>query len=114
MAAEVALTDGEVISIDMLLPDLAGHLGLKLHARRVRQVERDAIDLWTCLELMAAAGEMASFSDEEFDSIRGQLAIEFADDGPVMAAATVGVSAEEGALRRTRIRGLARAAARPS
>jgi len=103
-----------VISIDVLLPDLASLLGLKLHARRVRQVDRDVIDLWTCLELMAAAGEMASFSDEEFDSIRGQLAIEFADDGPVMAAATVGVSAEEGALRRTRIRGLARAAARPS
>jgi len=103
-----------MISFDVMLPDLASLLGLKLHARRVRQVERDVIDLWTCLELMAAADELASFSDTEFDPIRAQLAIEFADDGPVMAAATIGVSAEEGALRRTRIRGLARTAARPS
>jgi len=114
MAGEVALTDGEMISFDVMLPDLASLLGLKLHARRVRQVDRDAIDLWTCLELMAAAGEMESFGNAEFDSIRGQATIEFADDGPVVNAATVGVSAEEAALRRTRIRGLARAvAARP-
>ena len=32
LAAEVALTDGEVIDIDVLLPDLASLLGLKLHA----------------------------------------------------------------------------------
>ena len=109
MSGEVALTDGDVISIDVLLPDLASRLGLKLHARRVRQVDRDAIDLWTCLELMAAAGELASFSDTEFDPIRAQLAIEFADDGPVMGIATSDVSNDEAARRRTRIRGLARA-----
>jgi hypothetical protein len=111
LAGTVALTDGEVISFDVLLPDLASLLGLKLHARRVRQVGRDAIDLWTCLELMAAAGEMESFSAAEFDSIRGQVAIEFTDDGPVVEAATVGVNAEQAAIRRTRIRGLARALA---
>jgi len=109
MDGVVTLTDGEVISIDVLLPDLASLLGLKLHARRVRQVERDAIDLWTCLELMAAAGELASFSDTEFDPIRAQLAIEFADDGPVMRIATADVHVDEAARRRTRIRGLARA-----
>lgn len=42
LAGEVALTDGEVISFDVLLPDLASLLGLKLYARRVRQVDRDA------------------------------------------------------------------------
>jgi hypothetical protein len=109
MAADVALTDGETISIDVLLPDLASLLGLKLHARRVRQVDRDAIDLWTCLELMASADELASFGDTEFDPIRGQLAIEFADDGPVMGVATAEVGNDEAARRRTRIRGLARA-----
>ena len=50
VSATVALTDGELITLDVLLPDLASLLGLKLHARRVRQVDRDAIDLWTCLE----------------------------------------------------------------
>ena len=65
VSATVALTDGEVITLDVLLPDLASLLGLKLHARRVRQVDRDAIDLWTCLELLASAGEMADFAAGE-------------------------------------------------
>ena len=111
VAAKVALTDHDVIDIDVLLPDLASLLGLKLHARRVRQVDRDAIDLWTCLELMAAADEMGSFGDAEFDSIRDQAVTEFADDGPVMGAATAGLNTAEAARRRTRIRGLARALA---
>ena len=109
VVGDVSLTDGDVIPIDVLLPDLASLLSLKLHARRVRQVDRDAIDLWTCLELMAAADDMASFGDTEFDSIRGQLAIEFADNGPVMVVATANVSYDESARSRTRIRGLARA-----
>lgn len=111
LVAEVALTDGEAIDIDVLLPDLASLLALKLHARRVRQVDRDAIDLWTCLELMAAADEMAQFADAEFDSIRNQAAVEFADDGSVVSAATAGVTTAEAEYRRTRIRGLARAIA---
>lgn len=71
IVGEVTLTDGEVLSLDVLLPDLASLLSLKLHARRVRQLDRDAIDLWTCLELLAADGAMAAFGDAEFDPIRG-------------------------------------------
>jgi predicted nucleotidyltransferase len=41
VSATVALTDGEVIALGVLLPDLASLLALKLHARRVRQVDRD-------------------------------------------------------------------------
>lgn len=111
LEAEVALADGDVIDVDVLLPDLASLLGLKLHARRVRDVDRDAIDLWTCLELMAASGELPAFGDADFDSIRAQAAVDFTDDGPVMRVATAGVSADEASQRRTRIRGLARALA---
>lgn len=113
VVGEVTLTDGDVVQLDVLLPDLASLLGLKLHARRVRDVDRDSVDLWTCLELMAAAGEATSFGDAEFDPIRSQLAIDFADDGPVIRAAADGVNETEAAHRRTRIRGLARAVARP-
>ncbi len=113
VVGEVRLTDGDVVQLDVLLPDLASLLGLKLQARRVRDVDRDAVDLWTCLELMAAAGETASFGDAEFDPIRSQLAIDFAEDGPVMRVAVAGVDETEAAHRRTRIRGLARAVARP-
>ncbi|MGA9275722.1 MAG: hypothetical protein WBV89_02125, partial [Ilumatobacter sp.] len=99
-----------VITLGVLLPDLASLLGLKLHARRVRQVDRDAIDLWTCLELLASAGEMADFAAGEFDGVRGQLAVEFADDGPAMSVVTYGVTDDsESARRRTRLRGLIRA-----
>lgn len=110
IVADATLTNDTVVPLDVALPDLASLFGLKLHARRVRSVDRDAIDLWTCLELLAAAGETTSFGDADFDAVRGQLAIEFADDGPSMEVVTEGVNADEVARRRTRIRGLVRAA----
>jgi hypothetical protein len=109
VVADATLTDGIVVPLDVALPDLASLLCLKLHARRVRSVGRDAIDLWTCLELLAAAGETATFADSDFDAVRGQLALEFADDGPSMEIVATGVNGREAARRRTRIRGLVRA-----
>jgi hypothetical protein len=110
---EVTLTDAYVVQLDVLQPDFASLLGLKLHARRVRDADRDAVDLWTCLEPMAAASETTSFGDTEFDPIRSQLAIDFADDAPIMRVAVAGGNETEAAHRRTRIRGLAPAVARP-
>ncbi|MDX2380127.1 MAG: hypothetical protein QNM02_10265 [Acidimicrobiia bacterium] len=109
VSADATLTDGTVVSLDVALPDLASLLGLKLHARRVRSVDRDAVDLWTCLELLAAAGQTSTFGDHDFDAVRGQLSIEFADDGPSMSVAAAGVDDDEAARRRTRLRGLVRA-----
>ena len=109
VSADATLTDGAIVSLDVALPDLASLLGLKLHARRARSVDRDAVDLWTSLELLAAAGETATFADADFDDVRGQLVTEFADDGPSMAIVTAGVSDDEVARRRTRVRGLVRA-----
>ncbi len=108
-AGTVALTDGEVITFGVLLPDLASLLGMKLHARRVREADRDAVDLWTCLELLAAAGEIKEFADDGFDEIREQLSIEFSDDGAAMSVVTAVVTSAEAVRRRTRLRGLVRA-----
>jgi hypothetical protein len=47
-------------------------LGSKLHARRGRDVDRDAVDLWTRLELMAAAGEITSFGHAELETALSQ------------------------------------------
>lgn len=109
VVADATLTDGKAVSLDVSLPDLASLLSLKLHARRARSVDRDSIDLWTCLELLAAAGETATFGDSDFDAVRGQLAVEFADDGPSMVVVMAGVNEDEIARRRTRLRGLVRA-----
>jgi predicted nucleotidyltransferase len=106
---QVTLTDGVVLDLDLLIPDVASMLGLKLHARRVRDEDRDAVDLWTCMELLAAAGEISEFGSRDFDEVRRQLPVEFADAGRSMSTITGGVTEEEAASRRTRIRGLVRA-----
>lgn len=111
VTADVTLTDGSAVTFDVQLPDLPSLLALKLYARRVRTFDRDAVDLWTCLELLAASKETGSFADPEFDTVRDQLVVEFADDGPSMVAVTAGLSEPELARRRTRLRGLTRAVA---
>lgn len=109
IAGEVTLTDGVSLTFDVVVPDVTSMLGLKLHARRVRDEDRDARDLWTCMELIAAADETREFASPEFDEIRDQLGKEFADDGPSMRIVTSGVAEAERQRRRTRIRGLVRA-----
>ncbi len=49
-------TTGEVIQSTVCLPDAAGLLALKAGARRVRNEDRDASDLWKCLEIAYADG----------------------------------------------------------
>ena len=75
----------------------------------MRDEDRDARDLWTCMELIAAEDEVRAFASPEFDEIRDQLDREFADDGPSMRIVTSGVAEAETHRRRTRIRGLVRA-----
>jgi len=84
-------------------------LGLKVHARRSRDEDCDAVDLWTCMELLAASEEFDEFRSSDFDDVRELLADEFGDDGPSTRIVTSGVAEAEAARRRTRIRGLVRA-----
>ena len=107
----MTLTNGMELPLGLLIPDVASMLGLKLHARRARDEDRDAWDLWTCMELVAAAGELSEFWSPDFDDIRDQLGQEFGDDGPSMQVVTADVNIPEVQRRRTRIRGLVRAIA---
>jgi hypothetical protein len=47
----VVLTDGSSLTTTVVMPDAASTLGLKAWARTVRDEERDAQDLWRCLEI---------------------------------------------------------------
>ena len=49
--AEFILTNGEHLSARVLLPDSKSMILLKAGARRVRNEDRDATDLWRCLEV---------------------------------------------------------------
>lgn len=57
----VVLADGTELPLELSIPDLTSMLGLKLHARSARAEDPDAIDLWTCLELIVAADEFDDF-----------------------------------------------------
>lgn len=103
------LTDGTELALDLSIPDVPSMLGLKLHARRVRNEDRDAIDLWTCMELLVAAQEIDEFRSSDFDDIREDLANEFNDAGRSTRVVIAGVAETEADRRRTRIRGLVRA-----
>jgi hypothetical protein len=105
----VVLTDGTELPLELSIPDITSMLGLKLHARWARAEDRDAIDLWTCLELIVAANEFDDFRSADFDDVRDQLRVELSDEGPSMRTLIAGVSDEEAHRRRTRIRGLVRA-----
>ena len=109
VAGTVTLTNGMELALGLLIPDVASMLGLKLHARRIRNEDRDAWDVWTCMELVVAAGELGEFSSPDFDDIRDQLGQEFGDDGPSTQVVTADVNVPEAQRRRTRIRGLVRA-----
>lgn len=109
ITGSVRLTDGTTLPVDVAVPDAASMLGLKLWARRARDEDRDAIDLWTCMELLVASGQIEAFGSQDFDDVREVLAQEFGDDGPATRIVTAGVSENESARRRTRLRGLVRA-----
>jgi hypothetical protein len=56
---EVVLTDGSSVGATVVIPDTAATLGLKAWARTVRREDRDAEDLWRCLEIALADGVTA-------------------------------------------------------
>ena len=72
IAARFRLSDGSRLDADIALADAVGMLVLKCGARLVRDEERDASDLWRCLEI--AFAEKVSPSDLPTDPIVGNLA----------------------------------------
>ena len=105
--AELHLTSGEVHETTIMLPDALATLVLKARVRTVRDEERDAQDLWRCLEIAAADGVTPELVDAEGGAgLRDLLHRELGPGGASLSAATRGLQDDAGARLRTRIRSL--------
>jgi hypothetical protein len=105
--AELRLTNNDVRQTTIVLPDALATLVLKARARTVRDEERDAQDLWRCLEVAAADGVTPAVVDaEEVGDLRALLQRELGPSGASLSAITRGVTAGAAARLRTRIRSL--------
>lgn len=106
--AELHLTDSSRCDTVIVLPDAIGTLALKAGVRSVRSEQRDAEDLWRCLEIAAADNVTPDVFDGE-ESLVGLRAIlwrELGPDGPAITALTAQVQQDAAARLRTRVRAL--------
>jgi hypothetical protein len=105
---DVALTDGSALTSHVVIPDPGAMLGLKAWARTVRREDRDAEDLWRCLDIALAAD--VSAEDLHVDpTLAEMIPILRREFGPAEAALEVitrGMSEPERTRRRTRVRAL--------
>lgn len=110
VALEIALltSDGDELDATVVLPDAVGMLALKARARTVRNDDRDAQDLWRCLEVAAADGvtPKAFDGDASLRDLRNLLVAELGPEGRSLQALTLGLRGEAAARRRTRARAL--------
>ena len=90
------------------LPDRLGMLTLKALARTVRHQDRDAQDLWRCLEVAAAEGVTPDIVDSEPEALelRALLRRELGPDGTSLDAITGDLQVDTATRLRTRIRSL--------
>ncbi|MDZ7734166.1 MAG: hypothetical protein U5R31_14835 [Acidimicrobiia bacterium] len=105
---DVDLTDGSTLDARIMIPDAASTLGLKTRVRTIRQEDRDAEDLWRCLEIARADGVTPEElrDDGSLDQIAPILARELGPDGATMATITRSLNDTEATRRRTRVRAL--------
>lgn len=108
LTIDMALTDGSNAAANVVIPDPAATLGLKAWARTVRREDRDAEDLWRCLEIAHAAGVTPDVltKDATLGRIIPILEHELEPSRAAMDVITRGVSEAEAARRRTRVRAL--------
>ena len=105
--AELRLTNGELLSATIVVPDALAMLILKAQVRAVRDEERDAQDLWRCLEIAAADGVTPeAVNAEGAADFRDLLQQELGPGGASLGAVTLGLQADAAARLRTRIRAL--------
>jgi hypothetical protein len=83
-------------------------LTLKALVRTVRHEDRDAQDLWRCLEVAAAEGVTPDIVDSEPEAVelRARLHRELGPNGSSLDAITGDLQTEPAARLRTRIRSL--------
>jgi hypothetical protein len=105
--AEFILTNGEHLNARVLLPDSKSMILLKAGARRVRNEDRDATDLWRCLEVANADGVTATdLTSPDVAQIRNLLQRELGRDGASLAVITRDLSPEAAGQTATRIQAL--------
>jgi len=106
--AELHMTDGVIVTTDIVLPDAIGTLALKAGARSVRNESRDAEDLWRCLEVAAADGVTPEMFDADtaLEELRADLWRELGPNGHSLASLTGDLQGDAAARRRTRVRAL--------
>lgn len=107
VAAALRLTNRETRDTTITIPDALAMLILKARARTVRDEERDAQDLWRCLDIAAADGVTPLLIDAEAEAdLRDILRRELGPGGASLAAITRGMQPDAAARLRTRIRSL--------
>jgi hypothetical protein len=105
--AEFILTSGEHLSARVLLPDSKSMILLKTGARRVRNEDRDATDLWRCLEVANADGVTAAdFTTSDVAQIRDLLQRELGRGGNALGIITRDLSPGAAGQTATRIQAL--------
>ena len=105
--AELRLTNGERRDARITIPDALAMLILKARVRTIRDEERDAQDLWRCLEIAAADGVTPEVVDtEDAADLRELLQRELGPGGASLGAITGGLQDDAAARLRTRIRSL--------
>lgn len=105
---ELRLTDGTTRETTVVLPDAFATLALKARARTVRNEDRDAQDLWRCLEIAAADGVKPNEFDERlsFQELRDILVRQLGANGIAIPDITRGLQPDAATRLRTRIRAL--------
>ena len=108
VAARFRFSDGSSIDADVVLADAVGMLVLKCGARLVRDEERDATDLWRCLEV--AFADHVRPEDLPTDPIIGNLAAalhnELGREGRSIPAIVRDLTPEAAGQRVTRLQAL--------
>jgi hypothetical protein len=104
--AELRLTNGELRATTIVVPDALAMLILKAQVRTVRDEERDAQDLWRCLEIAAADGVTPEAVTAEGADLCVLLQRELGPRGASLGAVTRGLQPDAAARLRTRIRAL--------
>ena len=105
--AELRLTNGKRRATTIMLPDALAMLILKAQVRNIRDEERDAQDLWRCLEIASADGVTPeALNAEGAADLRDLLERELGPGGASLDAVTRGLQADAAARLRTRIRAL--------
>lgn len=108
VVAELILTNGDHIDTTVVLPDAVGTLAMKALVRAVRTEQRDAEDLWRCLEIALADDVLPEhfLENPTLRSLRSVLWSELGPGGTAVASLTAGLSDDAAARLRTRLRAL--------